>query len=205
MPRLFISACNRFRPPSVLISVKTTDGDLFWKLLEVEHPRAEAFCRRLAGSLPDGDDLYQDALLAAMKKFERLRDKAAFKPWLYKIIINNYTSRRRAAWLKKRVSLTTEMAEDLVGDDPSELYSARRWLAIAMRRLSSEERALVTLFEIEGWSVTELASAQGKPEGTIKSRLFRARAKMRQEILKYLPEKRTEIQKDETRYALPQS
>jgi RNA polymerase sigma-70 factor (ECF subfamily) len=185
--------------------VKTADRDLFWTLLEVEHPRAEAFCRKLAGNLADGDDLYQDALLAAMRKFVGLRDKAAFKPWLYRIIVNNFTSRRRVAWFRKRVALTTEMIENLPGDDPEELYSARRWLAIALRRLSNDERALVTLFEIEGWSVAELAVTQGRPEGTIKSRLSRARAKMRRAILEHLPEMDRKYRKDETKYALPQS
>jgi RNA polymerase sigma-70 factor (ECF subfamily) len=181
------------------------DRDLFWKLLEVEHPRAEAFCRKLAGSLADGDDLYHDALLAAMRKFGHLRERAAFKPWLYRIIVNSFSSRRRSAWFGKRVTLTTEIAEDLAGDDPSELYSARRWIAIAMRPLSPEDRALVTLFEIEGWSVAELASMYGHPEGTIKSRLSRSRDKMRRAILQYLPQNRSEIRKDEAGYALPQS
>jgi RNA polymerase sigma-70 factor (ECF subfamily) len=181
------------------------DRDLFWKLLEAEHHRAEAFCRKLAGSLPDGDDLYQDALLTAQRKFARLREPAAFKGWLYRIIINTFASRKRSAWIKKRVELTTEMTEELAGDDPSELYSARHWIRIAMRPLSADERALVTLFELEGWSIAELAAMRGKPEGTIKSRLSRARDKMRREILLHLPEKNSEYQKDGTRYALPQS
>lgn len=158
----------------------------------------------MAGSLSDGDDLYQDALLLALRKFGRLRDRNAFRPWLYRIILNAFASRRRAAWFRKRVTLTTEMAETLPGDDPSELYVARRWLEIAMRPLTPEERTLVTLFELEGWSVAELAAMRGAPEGTIKSRLSRARDKMRQAIAGHLPESQLEIRKEGTRYALPQ-
>jgi DNA-directed RNA polymerase specialized sigma24 family protein len=55
--------------------------DLFWTFLEAEHAKAEAFCRKLAGNREDGDDLYQDALLAAMRKFRTLRDPKAFRPW----------------------------------------------------------------------------------------------------------------------------
>jgi RNA polymerase sigma-70 factor (ECF subfamily) len=179
------------------------DRDLFWTLLEVEHPRAEAFCRRLAGNLADGDDLYQDSLLLAMRKFAGLRDKAAFKPWLYRIIVNSYLGRRRGGWWKRRVELTSEMTETLSGDDPTERYDAGRWIEIAMRPLSHEDRALVTLHELQGWGIAELAGMLGKPDGTIKSRLSRAREKMRQELIRYLPE--TENKKDETSYALPQS
>ncbi len=49
--------------------------DLFWRHLEGEHPKMEAFCRRLAGNRDDGDDLYQDALLpAARSRLEAARN-----------------------------------------------------------------------------------------------------------------------------------
>jgi RNA polymerase sigma-70 factor (ECF subfamily) len=180
--------------------------ELFWNLLEAEHPKAEAFARKLAGNRADGDDLYQDALLAAMRKFAGLRDKEAFKPWLYRIIINTYVSECRRNWRKKQVTLTTEIVESLYGDDPSRGYDARRWIEIALNALQPDERALVTLFEIEGWTITELSGMLGKPEGTIKSRLARSRAKMRQAISGYLQtgEKKVNF-KEETGYALPQS
>ncbi|HBC45504.1 MAG TPA: hypothetical protein DEO84_08340 [candidate division Zixibacteria bacterium] len=175
--------------------------ELFWTLLEAEHPKAEAFCRRLAGNRPDGDDLYQDSLLSAMRKFDRLRNQTAFRPWLYRIIVNTFVSARRGPWWKKRVQLTTEIVETLPGVDPTSEYTARRWLEIAMRSLSPADRALITLFEIEGWSIAELAALEGKPVGTIKSRLSRARNKMRQTIAGYLS---NEVQ-PEKEYALPQS
>ncbi len=175
--------------------------ELFWTLLEAEHPRAEAFCRRLAGNRPDGDDLYQDSLLAAMRKFARLRSRTAFRPWLYRIIVNTFVSARRGPWWKKRTELTTEILETLSGADPGNEYAARRWLEIAMKSLSPSDRALVTLFDLEGWSVTELAILEGKPVGTIKSRLSRARGKMRQTIARYLTNE-VHVEKE---YALPQS
>lgn len=70
-----------------------------------------------------------------------------------------------------------------------------------MRSLSPADHALITLFEIEGWSIAELAALEGKPVGTIKSRLSRARNKMRQMIAGYLS---NEVQ-PEKEYALPQS
>jgi len=160
--------------------------DLFWNLLEAEHQRAEAFCRRLAGSLADGDDLYQDSLLAAIRRFDKLRDNSAFRPWLFRIIVNTYASRLRTPWWRKRVPLTSEIIETLNGDDPTAVYSARRWIRLAMESLTADERALITLFEIDGWTISELAMMQGKPEGTIKSRLSRARNKMRSSLARHL-------------------
>jgi DNA-directed RNA polymerase specialized sigma24 family protein len=55
-------------------------------------------------------------------------------------------------------------------------------LAQAFAAVSPEDRALITLHEIEGWTVTELAELYNKPAGTIKARLSRARAKMRKAL-----------------------
>lgn len=195
--------CNRLKGKGVLRTVDT-NRDLFWRLLEAEHPRAESFCRRLAGDLARGDDLYQDSLLQALRKFDRLRNPAAFKPWLYRIIVNTCASQRRAAWWKKRVRLTNEIVDSLASDDPAPEYEAKRWIAKALAALSPEDRALITLFELEGWSIAELANLNGKSPGTIKSRLSRAREKMREEIESQLMNEEKTL-KRETNYALPQS
>lgn len=70
--------------------------------------------------------------------------------------------------------------------NPSDSYNARRWLERAFRILTPAERALIALFEIEGWSIGEISEIFGKPEGTIKSKLSRSRKKMREEISRYL-------------------
>ena len=175
--------------------------DLFWRYLEAEHPGMEAFCRKLVGNRDDGDDLYQDALLTAMTRLEALENPESFKPWLYRIIVNMYKSRRRREWLRSRLRLAQSPDHSGTVDDNSGQIGARIWLKRAFRAVSAEDRALVTLFEIDGWSVSELARMAGKPEGTIKSRLSRTRKKMRIELKKYLLE--TKLTELEANYALP--
>ena len=136
--------------------MKPMTKELFWELLEPEHKRAEGFCRKLCGSRDDGDDLYQEALLAAYQGIESLRDKLAFKSWLYRIIITRHRNMVRQPWWKRRTTLTAKQA-DTKSFDPSEQFSSRRWLKRAFEALKTEERALIVLFEIEGWSVAELA------------------------------------------------
>ena len=154
--------------------------------METEHPKAEAFCRRLAGNRADGDDLYQDSLLTALNKFKDLREIASFKPWLYRIIVNTFSSRLRRPWWKKRITLTTEISDNLEGDNPTGVYRAQQLIRLAMGSLNSDERALITLFELEGWTIQELAELHGDPEGTIKSRLSRVREKMRIRLARHL-------------------
>jgi len=177
--------------------------DLFWRYLEAEHPKMEAFCRKLAGNRDDGDDLYQDALLTAMKKLDTLSKPESFRPWMYRIIVNMYKSKRRREWLRDRLRLANSPADDVMVADESGRVAARIWLERAFKAISAEEKALITLFELEGWGVTELAAMYRKPEGTVKSRLSRARKKMREELKKYLTE--TDSTKVEAEYALPGS
>jgi RNA polymerase sigma-70 factor (ECF subfamily) len=178
--------------------------DLFWTLLETEHPRAEAFCRKLTGNRDDGDDLYQDVLLKAWRKFPALRNLDSFRPWLYRIIVNMLKSH----WRKKRLE---NPDRDIAGleyeasNNPSDRLNARRWLERAFAGLSPNERALITLFELEGWSIAELSEMYGRPVGTIKSRLARARKKMRNELGKCLTRDNKEKIKFEAEYALPRS
>ena len=101
--------------------------------------------------------------------------------------------------------MTWELCESQ-GVDPSEAYTARRWLERAMAALKPDERALIVLFELEGWSIAELAALQRRPVGTIKARLARARNKMRQAIEQHLPIESTQAVAEGTgaTYALSQ-
>lgn len=157
----------------------------FWRLLEPEYQRAMLFCRKLATDREKGDDLFQDALVAALTRFTGLREEQSFRPWLYRIIVNTFRSKTRRPWWKRRVALTEEMELTLTGDDPLEAHTARRWLGRAMQVLSPEVQALVTLYELEGWTIAELARLHRISEGSVKARLFRARNKMKRVLTEY--------------------
>jgi RNA polymerase sigma-70 factor (ECF subfamily) len=170
----------------VSLLVVNRNGDLFWKLMQPEHRRLSAFCRKLAGGSDDGDDLCQDALLTAYTKFDQLRQRSAFRPWLYRIVINIYRNRNRRPWWQRFLPLSKDIAERTAGCDPNERYEARRLLEHAFTALSAEERALITLFELDGWTVAELSDLFGTGESATKVRLHRARRKMRARLSHYL-------------------
>ncbi len=179
-------------------------NELFWELLKPEHRRAEAFCRKLCGSKDDGDDLYQEALLAAFQGLDALREKNAFRNWLYSIIIRRYRNRFREPWWKRRTTLTPEHIEN-AAYDPTERFDSSRWLNRALKALKTDEKALIVLFEIEGWSIYELSQIFSRPEGTIKAKLSRSRKKMRKAILSFLPDHKTKSKLSEAGYALSKS
>jgi RNA polymerase sigma-70 factor (ECF subfamily) len=144
----------------------------------------------------DGDDLYQDSLVNALTKFADLRETSSFRPWLYRIITNGYTSRVRRPWWRRAALLDDRIKQTVVGDNPLPVQAARRRLKIAFRAVSPEDRALITLFEIQGWPIAELAEMTGRSESSIKMRLSRARRRMRDALVKYFAQaghqKRTE-------------
>ena len=160
------------------------ENELFWKLLKPFHPMAASFCQRLTGDSEEGKDLYQDALLSALRRFDSLKDHAAFRPWLFRIIINSFKNRSRSLWRRRRVPWSQDHTAQ---HDPRADMDNRRWLKAALRELSEEDRVLIVLHEIEGWSLVDLAALLKRPEGTIKTRLFRARAKMRKWLERNVP------------------
>jgi RNA polymerase sigma-70 factor (ECF subfamily) len=182
-----------------------TNKDLFWQLLEAYHPKAEAFCRRLTGNLADGDDLYHDAILLAWRKFDSLREHDSFKPWLYRIIVNIHKGQMRGIWRRLFRPLAEQETEVLPFSDPTNQLAARILVQKALRQLSAKDRALIILFEIEGWSIGELANLEGKPEGTIKSRLARTRAAMRNMIMGTVSFNINIQSEEEAKYVAPET
>ena len=179
------------------------NSDQFWKLLKPIHPQAENFCRKLAGNREDGDDLYQEVLLLALNKFYSLRENNLFRPWLYRIIVNAYKNRHRQPWWSRRVDLTPEILDTKKVTDPSKTYSLRRLLYGALTVLSVEDRGMILLSDMDGWTVTDLVRIYNKPDGTIKARLSRARQKMRQAILQNMPQPKIIKMLGEGNYGLP--
>ncbi|MBU0984165.1 MAG: RNA polymerase sigma factor [candidate division Zixibacteria bacterium] len=167
--------------------------DRFWELMKPEHEKAVVFCRKLMGDRDSGDDLYQDALVKAMSCFEDLRDHGAFRSWLYRVMVTTFRSTVRRPWWKRRARLTDEHQEMLVGDNPLDQHTARRWLQRAFKAVSTDDQALVTLYELDQWTIAEVAELYGTSEGAIKTRLYRARRKMKQALTAFA-ERGTETQ-----------
>ena len=165
------------------------DNERFRRLLEPVYGPALAFARHVSKSPSDGDDLFQEALIRALAKLDRLRDESAFKPWLYRIVITVHRNRCRRAFWKRFLPLGTTATNDEPGAHASGDYRVAAWspdAAEAGRRarealasLAPLYREAIVLFEIEGWQVEELATLLGVSVSAVKSRLARGRAQLR--------------------------
>ena len=120
----------------------------------------------------DCEDAVQEALLRAWQKRGTLRDMAAFRSWLCRIVANTCTELLRR---KQRTTLT-----DIPEEMPAPQSDAIDHMAVmdALAELTPQMRACMTLHYLDGWRVPEIAQMLDIPEGTVKTRLMHARKRM---------------------------
>lgn len=114
----------------------------------------------------DRNDAVQEAVIRAWQNLDRLRDEAIFETWLTRILINECYNLLRA---RKRVVPLEAVSE------PSAVQNGGAELRDAVLALSPDKRIVVILHYMEGYRTREIASILRLPEGTVKSRLKRAR------------------------------
>src|SRR4051794_22547509 len=142
-------------------------------------PNLRAFAMSLTHNLDAADDLVQDTILRAWKNIDRFEAGTNLQAWLFTILRNSFYSQHR----KKHREI----------EDPDGSYAARLWappeqparcdvqdMLKALAKLPVEHREALLLIVAEGLSYEEAAQVCGMPVGTIKSRTFRARARLAQ-------------------------
>jgi RNA polymerase sigma factor (sigma-70 family) len=173
---------------------RARDGDevAFEALVSRHEAATYRVCRRLLADADEALDATQEAFLRAYRGLARFRGAASFRTWLIGIAINVCRNRlasptRRAQ--RRALPLDADPATEAVArplPDPAPGPEARaygselrRALLAALAALSAEHREVLVLREIEGLDYAQLAGALGVAEGTVKSRLARARAALR--------------------------
>ena len=162
-------------------------NERFRGLLEPLYPQALGFARHLSRSRADGDDLFQEAVIRALAKLESLRDDAAFKPWLYRIVISVHRNRLRRAFWRRFLPMPEQVAADepaasgnyRVSEWSPDAAEAARRAREALGKLPAVQREAIVLYEIEGWQVDEIATLQRCSASAVKSRLARGRDRLR--------------------------
>src|SRR5438067_6511993 len=132
--------------------------DELFELLGPIHDDVQLFARRIARSNAEGDDVFQEAVLRAARKFGSLRERSKFKSWMHSVVVSVHRTRcRRAFWTRW---ISSEPAIDAVGDDGTrwvdERASASR-AAAALGKLEPAQREAIVLFELHGYAIDEIA------------------------------------------------
>lgn len=107
--------------------------------------------------------------MAILRGIASLRDPSSFAPWAFSIL------RRICADIHRKAPPAGEVLDDIAVPAPPQAPLDRLAIASAMAELPPEQRFAAHLFFIEGLALAEIATAQGVPIGTAKSRIFHAR------------------------------
>ncbi|KAB8143892.1 sigma-70 family RNA polymerase sigma factor [Chloroflexia bacterium SDU3-3] len=167
-------------------------GDVhsFNTLVRLYEGRVYTLCYRMLGDSESAADAAQDSFLSAYRNIRSFRG-GSFRSWLLRIATNTCYDALRARKRRPSVSLESATAEDedrpplqiADGSEPLEDLALRRELSDAIQRslgdLPEDQRAVLILSDIEGMAYDEIAEITGANLGTVKSRLSRGRAKLR--------------------------
>ncbi len=139
----------------------------------------------VSGGTDDAEDAAQEAFIKAYRALDRFRPGAPFRPWLLRIVANEARNRRRSA--TRRTGLALRSVEDRPSSDaaPSPeaavlVHESRLAVLRAVESLRDEEREVVVARYLLDLPEAETAAMLGIPKGTVKSRLSRSLARLRQ-------------------------
>jgi RNA polymerase sigma-70 factor (ECF subfamily) len=170
------------------------DLDSFNQLVRLYEGRVYTLCFRMLGDGESAADAAQDAFLSAYRNLRSFRG-GSFRSWMLRIATNTCYDVLRARKRRPTISLDAALDsdDDATGFDPPDLgetpldAALRHELGAAIQRglqqIPADQRAVVILSDIQGMAYEEIAEATGANLGTVKSRLSRGRARLR-DILK---------------------
>ncbi len=144
-----------------------------------------SFCRHLAGSVQEADDLYQDTFLKAIELQEKIDFGDNPKSYLLSVALRIWKNRKRKFAWRKRIADVRPITEEtgMQVCAPEELSPERQVLGRETQQLVRQEvgrlpdrlRVIVLLFYMEGLSVAQISGVLNIAQGTVKSRLYQAR------------------------------
>ena len=174
-------------PSGLLDAARAGDLAAFERLMRRYERLVLVTALRLAGSMPDAQDVSQEVFLKLYRNLGKLEEDA-LTTWLYRVTVNAcYDLRRRR---RRRPESPVEAAGQLAasGDDPHQALTAaerRRVLDMSLRMLPEKERAAIVLRDLEGLPTPEVARVLGSSEATVRSQISKGRIKMRGFVERY--------------------
>ncbi len=169
--------------------------DRFEKLLQPHLKQLYRLAYRFTGQRDDAEDLVQDLLLKLYPRLDEIQSIDKPGPWLARVLYRQYIDRLRHRQRSPLVSMEDEEAvyETHADQQPQPAQVAEnlihnRMLLQALTHLNADQRLAVILHDVEGYSLQEMEQIIGVSQGTLKSRLSRARAKLRERLENMEPE-----------------
>jgi RNA polymerase sigma-70 factor, ECF subfamily len=170
-------------PTAIVADLRRGDPTALAVAYRQHHTAVRAFAQRLVGDIEAAEDLVQEVFVALPSAITRFREASSLRTFLVSIAVNHAKNHVRAA-ARRRAALAKLALEPAPSSVDPERDVARTQLAnrmmLALDALPVDQRVVVVLAEIEERTSPEIAAIVGAPEGTVRTRLFHAKKKLRE-------------------------
>ncbi|HEY5950623.1 MAG TPA: sigma-70 family RNA polymerase sigma factor [Kofleriaceae bacterium] len=187
---------------SLLRRLRDRDERAFRELVEGHRDRVYNITFRMLGNRAEAEDVAQEVFISVFKTIESFREESKFSTWLYRIAVNQ--CKNRIKYLARRHDRDRDELDEstqgngvngsIGGPMPSSpdkaLASAQmeKLMQEAIANLEEDQRIVVVLRDVEDLSIEEICEITGLPDGTVKSRLHRARLVLRKRLQRHVGE-----------------
>jgi RNA polymerase sigma-70 factor (ECF subfamily) len=179
----------------VIEGCKAGDRKAFEKIVLFYQKRVLNYAYRMVGNMEEAKELAQEVFVSVFESIKSLRDEAKFEGWLKQITVNH--CRNRWKYLKRRHYFNTDSMDDPIetedgevtksfadpSDTPDTAYEKKmvqEWIQKGLLRLKEDQRELIVLRHLQELSYDEMGKCLNLPEGTVKSKLHRARMDLKE-------------------------
>jgi RNA polymerase sigma-70 factor (ECF subfamily) len=176
--------------------LKKRDEAAFSQFVMLYQQKVYSLLARMLGNREEAKDVAQDVFLTVFKNIDSFRGDSKLSTWLYRVAINH--CKNKIKYLDRRSTKKHDVIDDaregdvsdggVVGGRPARPDEAaqgnelERAVRKALATLDEEHRELIVLRDLEGLAYEEIVTITGLPDGTVKSRLHRARAALKDAI-----------------------
>lgn len=181
----------------LLVRLKEHDEAAFAQVFRLYKSLVYNLSSKLLADKAEAMDVTQEVFLTLHRKIHEFRGDCSLKTWLYRVTVNQAANRNR--WWRRRLrhrtisldldlrkdgrGVTEPVSEDAAGDRKIFSLEIQKALQESLKQLPFEQRAAVTMRDVQGLSYEEIAQVMGSRVGTVKSRIARGRERLR-ELLK---------------------
>ncbi|QDT70827.1 ECF RNA polymerase sigma factor SigW [Planctomycetes bacterium MalM25] len=173
----------------LVLRAQDSEEDALRRLVARWSARLKRHATRLTGDPHGAADVAQEAWIAIVRGLPRLEDPACFRRWAYRIVTNKSADwvRRRQTHRAHNAPLVEEPTAASVEPTDERLDA----LGVALAKLPDKDRTILAMHYTESMPLTEIAEALTLPVGTVKSRLYHARQRLKATLEPQSPEDRS--------------
>ena len=167
----------------LITAAQNGDSSALEQLLRSHYDMVFSLCRKLTGNDADANDATQEALLSIVRGLPSFRGNSKFSTWVYRIATNTTLDELRKRSRRPILGLEEDYSSNQTGSELEDSVVTSIDLQAALDRLPEDFRTPIVLRDQLGMNYEEIASLLQLPSGTVKSRIARARSKLKNDLL----------------------